>query len=94
MRKSLQIFFFLVIALSANAQHLTHDVGFFAGLANMETDYGKDEGFFNRLAISTLSISVVHYLQFFNIDTRWNSTNDLANHVMLKSEFNFLTKKT
>ncbi len=60
----------------------------------METDYGKDEGFFNRLAISTLSISVVHYLQFFNIDTRWNSTNDLANHVMLKSEFNFLTKKT
>lgn len=37
---------------------------------------------------------MVHYLQFFNIETRWNSENGIANHVMVKSEFNFLSKET
>ena len=60
----------------------------------METDYGKEEeGFLDQFAISTLSVSVVYYLQFFEQDTRWNSKKSIANHLMLKSEFNFLSKK-
>ena len=93
MRKPLKILFFLLIAYSAKAQHLTHDIGLFVGSATIQTDYGKKSGFFNRYEISALSVSLVHYLHFFNIDTRWNSKDDIANHLMIKSEFNFLTKK-
>lgn len=92
MRKPLKILFFLVIALSANAQHLTHDVGFFAGTATVQTDYGQRGNFLSSYGNSAMSFSLTHYLHFFNIDTRWNAEDDIANHLMVKSEFNIMTK--
>lgn len=94
MKRPLKILFFLIVTFSANAQHLTHDVGVFIGTATIQTDYGQRDEFFSSFGNSALSFSLVHYLQFFNIDTRWNSKNDIANHVMVKSEFNFLSKET
>ena len=80
------------MALSANAQHLTHDVGVFIGTATTQTDYGQRDEFFSSYGNSSLSFSLVHYLHFFNIDTRWNSEDDVANHIMLKTEFNLMSK--
>jgi len=80
-----------LITLSARGQHFTHDVGLFIGTATIQTDYGQRENFLSSYGNSALSLSFVHYLHFFNIDTRWNAENDLANHVMIKSEFNIMT---
>jgi hypothetical protein len=92
LRKPLKILFFLLIALSANAQHLTHDIGIFAGTATLQTDYGQRGNFLSSYGNSALSFSLVHYLHFFNTDTRWNSEDDISNHLMLKTEFNIMTK--
>ncbi len=81
-----------MIAFSAKAQHLTHDVGFFVGTATIQTDYGQRDNFLSSYGNSALSFSLAHYLHFFNVDTRWNSEDDFANHVMIKSELNFMTK--
>jgi hypothetical protein len=94
LKRPLKILLFLIVTLSAKAQHLTHDVGVFAGTATIQTDYGQRDEFFSSFGNSAISFSLVHYLQFFNIDTRWNSDNEIANHLMIKSEFNFLSKET
>jgi len=91
LKKPLKILFFLLISLSARAQHLTHDVGVFIGTATMQTDYGQRANFLSSYGNSALSLSLVHYLHFFNVDTRWNAENDIANHLMIKSEFNIMT---
>lgn len=91
MRKPLKILFFLVFAYSTNAQHLTHDVGVFLGTATIQTDYGQRDNFLSSYGNSALSFSLVHYLHFFNTDTRWNSEDDLANHMMIKTEFNLMS---
>ncbi|WP_347172630.1 THC0290_0291 family protein [Polaribacter uvawellassae] len=93
MRKPLKIIFFLSIALSANAQHLTHDVGFFVGTATVQTDYGQRGDFLSSYGNSSLSISFIHYLHFFNTNTRWNAENDITNHLMVKTEFNIMAKE-
>ncbi|WP_301401740.1 THC0290_0291 family protein [Polaribacter huanghezhanensis] len=88
----MKILFFLVITLSVNSQHLTHDVGFFAGTATVQTDYGQRGNFLSSYGNSAMSFSLVYYLHFFNLDTRWNAGDDVANHLMLKTEFNIMTK--
>jgi len=92
LRKPLKILFFLLIAHSTKAQHLTHDVGVFLGTATIQTDYGQRDEFFSSYGNSAISLSLVHYLHFFNVDTRWNAEGDLANHMMIKSELNLMTK--
>ena len=91
MKKPLKILFFLLIALPLNAQHLTHDIGVFLGTATMQTDYGQRGNFLSSYGNSALSFSLIHYLHFFNTDIRWNSEDDIANHLMLKTEFNIMT---
>ena len=81
-----------MIAYSSKAQHLTHDVGLFVGTATIQTDYGQRDEFLSSYGNSALSFSLVHYLHFFNVNTRWNSEDDIANHVMIKSELNLMTK--
>ena len=80
-----------MIVVTAKAQHLTHDVGVFVGTATIQTDYGQRSNFLSSYGNSALSFSLVHYLHFFNVDTRWNSEEDLANHAMIKTEVNFMT---
>jgi opacity protein-like surface antigen len=94
LRTPLKILFLLLIVYSTKAQHLTHDVGVFIGPSTIQNDYAKKEGFFDLYAINGLSISLVHYLHFFNVNNRWNSKKGIANHLMVKSEFNFLSKNT
>ena len=93
MRKPLKIFFFLVIALSAKAQNLTHDVGVFVGVASIQTDYGQRSESLSSYGNSAISISFVHYLHFFDVNNRWNSDDGIANHLMIKSELNIITKE-
>jgi hypothetical protein len=94
LKRPLKILFFLIVTFSTNAQHLTHDVGVFIGTATIQTDYGQRANFLSSFGNSVFSLSLVHYLQFFNIDTRWNSEDDIANHIMVKSELSFSTKET
>ena len=80
-----------MIAYTTKAQHLTHDVGLFVGTATIQTDYGQRDEFLSSYGNSALSFSLVHYLHFFNLDTRWNSEDDIANHLMIKSELNLMS---
>ena len=93
MRKPLKIIFFLLIVNITKAQNLTHDVGFFAGVSTIQTDYGQRNEYFSSFGNSAISLSLVHYLHFFNKSTRWNADEGLYNHLMIKSVLNIITKE-
>lgn len=86
-----RIVFLLLITYTARAQHLTHDVGVFGGVAVLQTDYGQRGNFLSSYGNSGLSFSFAHYLHFFNKNTRWDSGDELFNYIMVKSEVNFMT---
>lgn len=76
---------------SINAQHFTHDVGIFAGLSVMKTDYGERSDFKSNFGNIGASLSIAHYLHFFNKSLRWNPNDELLNRIAIKSEFNFVS---
>lgn len=79
----------IIIALfftyKTNAQHLTNDVGLFVGPAYILGDFEQENNFQNK----GLSVSLTHYLHFFNNNIRWNSNNEMLNKVALKTELNY-----
>lgn len=88
------VFTFLVNISFINGQHFTHDVGAFAGFSVMQTDYGERGDFKSSFGNGSSSLSLVHYLHFFNKSLRWNANDELVNKIALKSEFNFISKNT
>ena len=91
MRSPLTILLFLLIAFTTRAQHATHGVGVLIGTATIQTDYGQKNNFLSSYGNNAISLSLAHYVHFFNVDTRWNADNEFNNHVMLKTELNLLT---
>jgi hypothetical protein len=94
LKKPLNIFLFLILSFSANAQDYTHEVGIFFGSATIQTDYGQRGDFSSSYGASTLSFSFAHYLHFFNRSTPWNYENPVINHLMIKSELNYMSKRS
>ena len=92
MRRPLIILFLLLIAIPSKAQHLNHDVGLFVGIAVPQTDYHQAKDPLSKFSNTGKSISLTHYLQFYNKSTRWNADGFFTNHIMLKSELNFVSK--
>lgn len=76
--------------LEFKAQHYTHDFGVFAGSVGLETDYGQKENFESYWSNSTSSISIAHYLSFYNRTLRWNPDNAFRNHLMVKTEVEYI----
>ena len=85
------ILLLVLVQLTANAQHFTHDIGFHAGTATIQTDYGIRDNFLSSYGNSAISISATHTLHFFNKDPRWNADHKLWSYLALRSEINIIT---
>ena len=89
----------LVFILLANiplikAQHFTHDVGVFAGVSVIQTDFGQRGNFQSSFGNGSTSFSLAHYLHFFNKSLSWNDNDELLNKLAIKSEVNFITSNS
>ncbi|MFY0630404.1 MAG: hypothetical protein JXR05_08480 [Flavobacteriaceae bacterium] len=92
MRKFLTFLLFVIFAhQSAKSQYFTHDIGFHAGTATIQTDYGVRDNFLSSYGNSAVSLSFTHTLHFFNKDPRWNSDHKLWSYLALRSELNIIT---
>lgn len=76
---------------TAKSQHFTHDIGFHAGTATIQADFGVRDNFLSSYGNSAVSISLTHTLHFFNKDPRWNSDHKLWSYLAFRSEFNIIT---
>ncbi|WP_299012132.1 hypothetical protein [uncultured Polaribacter sp.] len=74
-----------------NAQYLTHDVGVFLGSTSLQTDYGERGHLPSELNNNNLSITVAHYLSFYNNTLRWDPNDILQNHLMVKTAIQYVT---
>lgn len=75
---------------SANAQHFTHDIGFFIGGTSLQTDYGQRGDFSSNFSNQGLSFTIAHYLHFFNRNMRWSAKDEMYNYIMVKTEINYI----
>lgn len=97
--KSLKIVFILLFCtVSTFAQkytfdnkHYTHDVGVFTGVYAMQSDYGQRYNFQSEVGNAAMSISLVHYLTFYNRNDRWNARYRLIDDIAIKTEINYMT---
>ncbi len=92
MKTPITILFVIVFILEIKAQHYTHDIGVFVGTTSLQSDYGQRNNFASEWKNNGLSFSVAHYLHFFNRTLRWDPNNTLHNHLMVKTELEYLSK--
>lgn len=81
----------LLVNQVTNAQFFTHDVGFHAGTATIQTDYGVRNNYLSSYGNSAISLSFTHTLHFFNKDPRWNADHKIWSYLALRSELNIIT---
>ena len=91
MKKHLTIIFFVIISIiELKAQHLTHEIGAFFGSTSLQTDYGQKGNFATQWNNNAKTFSVAHYLSFYNKTLRWDPHDVLQNHLMVKTEIQYL----
>lgn len=90
MRTHITIIFVIVFNLEFTAQHFTHDIGGFVGSTSLQTDYGERSHLSSELSNKGASYSVAHYLHFFNKTLRWDPNNTLHDHLMIKTELQYI----
>ena len=91
MKTPITILFVIVFILDLQAQHFTHDIGAFVGSTSLQSDYGERGNFASEWNNNGISYSAVHYLSFYNRTLRWDPNNVLHNHLMVKTEINYLS---
>ena len=91
MKTPITIIFVIVSILEFTAQHYTHDIGAFVGSTSLQTDYGQRGNFASDWNNNGTSFSVAHYLSFYNRTLRWDPNNVLHNHLMVKTEIQYLS---
>jgi len=91
--RKLLIFIALVVlsVYAVKSQHFTHDIGFHAGTATIQADYGVRNNFLSSYGNSAISLSFTHTLHFFNKDPRWNADHKLWSYLAIRSELNIIT---
>lgn len=101
MRPPKLVFILLLCTASAFSQkylfdnaHLTHDVGVFVGGYALQSDYGQRYDFKSEAGNAAMSISLAHYLTFYNRNDRWNARFRLIDNIAIKTEFNYMTSTT
>ena len=93
MKKILTSFTLVILVhYTAISQHFTHDIGFHAGTATIQTDYGVRNNFLSSYGNSALSFSLTHTLHFFNKNPRWNADHKIWSYLALRSEINIISK--
>ncbi|KGL62028.1 THC0290_0291 family protein [Polaribacter sp. Hel1_85] len=90
MKTPVTIIFVIVFILEFKAQHFTHDIGAFVGSTSLQTDYGQRGNLTSEWSNNGLSFSVAHYLSFYNRTLRWDPNNALHNHLLVKTEIQYL----
>ncbi|TXD47627.1 THC0290_0291 family protein [Polaribacter sp. IC073] len=90
MKTPITIIFVIVFILELKAQHYTHDIGVLAGSTSLQTDYGERSHFGSELNNKGVSFSVAHYLSFYNRTLRWDPNNTMHNHIMVKTELQYI----
>ncbi|GAB7257938.1 hypothetical protein [uncultured Polaribacter sp.] len=90
MRTPITIIFVIVFILEFKAQHYTHDVGGFVGTTSLQTDYGERNHFGSEYNNKGMSFAVAHYLHFFNRTLRWDPNDIMRNHLMVKTEIQYV----
>ncbi|WP_159950013.1 THC0290_0291 family protein [Polaribacter septentrionalilitoris] len=91
MKPLITIIFVIVFILEFKAQHFTHDIGVFVGTSSLQADYGQRGNFASEWNNNGISYSVAHYLSFYNRTLRWDPNNVLHNHLMVKTELQYLS---
>ncbi len=91
MKTPITIIFVIVFILEIKAQHYTHDIGAFVGTTSLQTDYGQRGNFASEWNNNGITFSVAHYLSFYNRTLRWDPNNVLHNHLMVKTEIQYLS---
>ena len=91
MKPLITIIFVIVSILEFKAQHYTHDIGVFVGTSSLQADYGQRGNFASEWNNNGISFSVAHYLSFYNRTLRWDPNNVLHNHLMVKTELQYLS---
>ena len=91
MRPLITILFLIVFFPLVNAQHYTHDIGVFTGFTSLQSDFGERGNFASEFNNNGISFSVAHYLHFFNRTLRWDPNNVMHNHLMVKTELEYLS---
>lgn len=85
-----KFFYTLIFATSfVFSQKTSHEIGILTGKASLQTDYGIRGDILSETANNTTSFTVAHYMQFTN-NNNWNSRRSFLDHIVLKSEINFL----
>lgn len=86
--------YFLLLLVSgfqfSFSQHYTHDIGIEIGRYAIQTDFGERDNFKSTFDNGNLSITLSHYLHFFNRNTRWNSYERGLNKLAVKTQVNLL----
>lgn len=90
MKTPITIIFVIVFILEFKAQHFTHDIGGFVGSSSLQSDYGERGHFGSEVNNKNMSFSVAHYLSFYNRTLRWDPNNVLHNHLMVKTELQYV----
>ena len=90
LKHSLTIVFIMLFCANIKAQHFTHDIGIYAGFSSLQADYGQRGDFASSFDNTGISVTVAHYLHFFNRDRRWSAKDGIHDHLMIKSEINYI----
>ncbi|MCG1037545.1 THC0290_0291 family protein [Polaribacter sargassicola] len=90
MKTFVTIIFITFYSLKSTAQNNTYEVGGFVGFNNMQTDYGQPDEFSSYFKKNGQSLSIAHYTHFFNLTQRWNRKYGIHDHLMIKTELQYI----
>ncbi|WP_405608672.1 THC0290_0291 family protein [Polaribacter sp. Asnod1-A03] len=91
MRIFLTIVFVIFSSLQLKAQYNTYEIGGFIGFNNMQTDYGQPDEFSSYFKQNGQSLSIAHYIHFYELTQRWNRKYGLHDHLMIKTELQYIS---
>jgi len=93
LRIFLTFFAIIICGSKSYSQQLNHDIGFYAGYASMQTDYGQRYNTASNIDLTAASFSIAHSLYFYDLQRSWLGRKDLKNHILLRTSINLETKR-
>ena len=89
MKKSITTIAIFLCIYKFNAQN--HDLGIFVGSTNLQSDYSQSEGSFGSFTNIGTSLSIAHYLSFYNLNSGWRQYSKFLDHLKVKTEIKYLS---
>ncbi len=83
---------FIISIYATNGQDLNHEIGIFAGVISMQTDYGQRKDFSSSYGNVGFGVGAAYYVSFNEVYGRWNDRSTyMKSHVRLKLEFSYMS---